>query len=103
MGMQTTRTIVITTLTAMSAFIVASPFVSSCLCRQTVTFVFMDMLAWTSFAVFPFAVLTLAAMWGWRFSPELKVILVMLHLILAALAGFWVWLLWFAELPAGAV
>ena len=103
MGMQRTRTIVITTLTALSAFIVASPFASGCLCRQTVTFFFIDMLAWTSFAVFAFAVLSFAAMWGWRFPPELKVILVVLHLILAALAAFWVWFLWFAEFPAGAV
>lgn len=99
MNMQIARTIVITTLTAMSVFILASPFVSGYLCSEGVTFFIMDILVWASFAVFPFAILTFAAMWGWRFPPELKMILVMFHLILAALAGFCVWFFWFAEFP----
>ena len=102
MGMQIARTIVITTLTAMSVFILFSPFVSGYFCSETVVFFFFDMLVWASFAVFPFAVLTLAAMWGWKFPIEVKVILVMLHLILAALAGFWVWLFWGGNIMAGA-
>jgi len=102
MGMQRTRTIVITTLTATSVFILASPYVVCGFLSRAVDF-FMELLMWGSFVIFPSAVLTLAAMWRWRVPPELKVILVIVHLILAALAGFWVWLFWFAELPAGAV
>jgi len=103
MDMHRTRTIVIATLTATSVFILFSPVVSHYLCGETVVSFFWDMLVWASFAVFPFAVLTFAAMWGWRFPPELKMILVMVHLILAAVAAFWVWFFWFAEWPAGAV
>ena len=105
MDMQRIRTIIIVILTAGSLFILVSPFVASSLGSRTVDF-FMEMLGRGSFAVFPAAALTLAAMWGWRAPSELKFILVILHIIFVCAAAFWVWIfwsIWSGDFMAGAV
>lgn len=98
MDMQKARTIVITTSSLASAFMLFSTSVAGYFYGDTGAAFFSPMLKWGCFMVIPIAILVSAAMWSWSVSIGWKLFIVIFHIFLACVAVF-VWFFCFFHFP----